>query len=220
MTQSAAARINMVDSQIHTMGVVNDDILEAFRNVPREEFVPSAWKATAYNDEDIRLAPGRYLMEPVTHARLLQSALPTKEDNVLDIGCATGYSSAILSRLCRKIVAVEQDASLLAQAEQSWSALKCENIQPHQGPLAYGFDEGGPYDLILVNASVCTVPAPLFDQLACGGRLLAVLRVPEERIGRAMIFQKTQSGVIGERVLFDASVPYLPGFEPPKQFVF
>lgn len=220
MTNFTTARINMVDSQIHTMGVVSDAILEAYKLVPREEFVPEERKGIAYCDEDMPIGEGRFLMEPVTHARLMQAVNPQAGDTVLDVGGATGYSAAILSRLCERVVAVEQDARFLAHAEQSWLKLGRTNIMPHQGSFAAGNAEQAPYNLIFINGSVAAVPEALLAQLAAHGRLVCVVRNTADRIGRAMLFVKTAGGVVSERVLFDAAVPYLPGLEPRNEFVF
>jgi protein-L-isoaspartate(D-aspartate) O-methyltransferase len=220
MTNFTTARINMVDSQIHTMGVVGDAILDAYRLVPREEFVPEARKGIAYCDEDMPIGEGRFLMEPVTHARLMQAVNPVAGDTVLDVGGATGYSAAILSRLCARVVAVEEEAHFLARAEQSWGRLGRTNIMPHQGAFAAGNAEQAPYSLIFVNGSMGAVPEALLAQLAPHGRLVCVLRNKAERIGRAMLFVKSAGGAVSERVLFDAAVPYLPGLEPRNEFVF
>lgn len=220
MTNYTAARINMVDSQIHTMGVVSEAILNAFRIVPREAFVPDDRKAIAYCDEDMPVAKGRCLMEPVTHARLIQAVNPLPEDTALDVGCATGYSSAILSRLVGRVVAVESDAGLLGQAQAAWGSLGQTNIIAQQNNFAEGCSNHAPYSLIFVGGSVACVPDALLAQLAPHGRLVAVVRCRDERIGRAMLYVKTASGDISERVLFDAAVPYLPGHEPRNEFVF
>lgn len=220
MPNFTAARINMVDSQIHTMGVVSEPILDAFRTVPRENFVPDDRRAIAYCDEDLPLAANRCLMEPVTHARLLQAALPNLSDNALDIGCATGYSAAVLSVLCNRVVAVEPDAALLARAESAWASTFCGNIQPHQGAFASGYAPGAPYSLIVVNGSVDHIPSPLMEQLALEGRLVCVVRDANDRIGRALLVTKSASGAISHRILFDAAVPYLPGHQPRVEFVF
>lgn len=220
MTNFAAARTNMVDSQIHTMGVVHEPILDAYRLVPREEFVPEDRKGIAYCDEDMPLGKGRWLMEPVTHARLMQAVTPAANDSVLDIGGATGYSAAILARVTGRVVAVDPDAQFLAHGEKVWAALGYNNIVPHQGAFGDGNASLGAYSLIVINGSVDSVPPALFEQLAQQGRLVAVIRKRGDRIGRATLFVKTASGTINERVLFDAAVPYLPGLEPRNEFVF
>ena len=220
MTNFTAARINMVDSQIHTMGVVSEPILNAFRLVGREDFVPDARRAIAYCDEDMPVAAGRYLMEPVTHARLVQAAAPVATDTVLDVGCATGYSSAIFARLTERVVAVEPDAALLAKAEEQFVKHGCANVVPHQGAFAEGCATHAPYSLIFINGSVCEIPAALLEQLAPNGRLVGVIRRAGDKIGRATLFLKSANGTVSERVLFDAAVPYLPGHEPRNGFVF
>lgn len=220
MIDFTAARINMVDSQIHTMGVVSEPILEAFRTVRREDFVPDARRSIAYCDEDLPLIPGRCLMEPVTHARLMQAALPVAGDTVLDIGTATGYSAAIFSGLVDRVVAVEPDPKLLTRAEATWMQLGLRNITPHSGPFAAGYAVGAPYSLIFINGSMAEIPAALIDQLAAGGRLVGILKRADDKIGRAVIVTKSENGTIGERVLFDAAVPYLPGHQPRMGFVF
>ena len=220
MTNFTAARINMVDSQIHTMGVVSEAILEAYRIVPREEFVPEGSRGIAYCDEDMPVAQGRCLMEPVTHARLMQAVTPAANDTVLDVGGATGYSAAILSRLTGRVVAAEPDATLLAHAEKIWAKLGCSNVVPHQGGFAEGNAAMAPYSLIFINGSVDSASDALLAQLAPHGRLVAVIRRKTDRIGRATLFVKSAAGNVSERVLFDAAVPYLPGQEPGNGFVF
>lgn len=220
MTNYTAARTNMVDSQIHTMGVVYEPVLEAYRLVPREEFVPEDRKGIAYCDEDMPLGHGRWLMEPVTHARLLQAVTPAANDTVLDVGGATGYSAAILARLTGRVVAADPDAAMLAHAERVWRAQGYNNIIVHQAPFADGNATLGPYSLIVLNGSVESVPSALLDQLAPQGRLVAVIRKRGDRIGRATLFVKTATSTVNERILFDAAVPYLPGHEPRNEFVF
>lgn len=220
MTNFTAARINMVDSQIHTMGVVSEPVLNAFRTVPREEFVPEGRKGIAYCDEDMPVSANRCLMEPVTHARLVQAATPAANDTVLDVGTATGYSAAILAKLTGRVIALEPDAQLLAQAEKTWSRLGFSNILPHQGPFAGGEASYAPYTLIFVNGSVASVPETLLAQLAPNGRLVAVVKGRDDKIGRAMLYLKSAHDTVSERVLFDAAVPYLPGHEPRNEFVF
>ncbi|MBT4425504.1 MAG: protein-L-isoaspartate O-methyltransferase, partial [Rhodospirillaceae bacterium] len=104
MINYAAVRHNMVESQLRTNKVTNWALIDAMDDVPRERFVPQQLSSIAYVDEDLLVAPGRYLMEPLVLARLLQAAMVTEEDVALDIGCATGYSSAVLGRLAGTVV--------------------------------------------------------------------------------------------------------------------
>ncbi len=220
MTDFSKARQNMVDSQIHTMGVVNEAVLDAFRTVEREKFVPVSRQGTAYTDEDLAFGNGRWLMEPGTHARLLQFASPLKSEKALDIGGMSGYSAAILSSIVASVVAVESDSTLLEQARSLWAAQGCGNIHPVQGDLKAGCVAHAPYDLIVMGGAVAFIPSDIVSQLAIGGRMVCVVRGRDDKIGKAVLIQRSSPEGFSERILFDAAVPFLPGFEPRREFVF
>lgn len=218
MVDYAAARLNMVESQLRTNKVTNPALIEAFEHVPRELFVPERLRGIAYVDEDIEIGPGRFLMEPMVLARLLQEARPQPGDVALDLGCGAGYAAAILARLCGTVVALESDQRMAAQATQTLGQLGIDNAVVVEGPLDAGYPAQGPYNVILVNGAVSEVPQAIRDQLAEGGRLVAVVR-NASRIGRAMLLQRS-GDVVSGRVLFDAAVPLLPDFEAKPGFVF
>lgn len=213
------ARLNMVESQIRTNKVTDPALLAAFSEVPREAFVDPALRGVAYIDEDLPLKPGRFLIEPMVLARMIQALDVQPTDLVLDVGCATGYASAILARLASTVVALESDPALAAAARRSLAALAVDNVVVEEGPLDQGCAKQGPFDGILIEGRVAAVSKKLFDQLAPGGRLTAVVDDGEGITGRAMLFQNTD-GVIARRTLFDANTPPLPGFERHAQFVF
>jgi protein-L-isoaspartate(D-aspartate) O-methyltransferase len=219
MPDFARARLNMVESQIRTNKVTDPAILAAFSEVPREAFVDPALRGVAYIDEDLPLKPGRFLVEPMVLARMIQALGVQPTDLVLDAGCATGYASAILARLASTVVALESDPQLAAAARRNLAALSVDNVVVEQGPLDRGCAKQGPFDGILIEGRVTQVPKVLFDQLALGGRLTAVVDAEDGVTGRAMLFQNTD-GVIARRTLFDANTPPLPGFERHAQFVF
>ena len=127
MTDFAAARHNMVESQIRPNRVSNPALINALEEVPREQFVPVASRPIAYVDEDIAVKRGRYLMEPRVLARMIEVAEIGADDMVLDIGCGTGYSTAVLARLCSIAVGVESDEELAAEAEERMTALGIDN---------------------------------------------------------------------------------------------
>lgn len=214
----AAARRNMVDGQLRTNKVTNAAIQEAFGSVPRDRFVPEDKRGFAYIDEDLEIASGRYLMEPMVLARLLQSAQIGAADVVLDIGCGTGYSSAILARLAATVVALESESKLAARANELASELGNDNMVVVEGALTEGYPKQAPYNVILIAAAVGEVPAGIIDQLADGGRLLTVVR-QGKGLGQASIFVRTGAG-LSHRVLFDAATPYLPGLTPAPSFAF
>jgi protein-L-isoaspartate(D-aspartate) O-methyltransferase len=211
------ARQNMVASQLRTNRVSDEALLDAFASVPRERFVPADRRAIAYVDEDIEIAPDRYLMEPRVLGRLLQSLAPTPTAVALVVGCGTGYSTAILARLVQTVVAIESDPELARRANAILADLAVDNVAIFNMPHAGGYPDQAPYDLILIDGAVHEVPRALIDQLADGGRLAAVRR--SGPAGEALLIVKN-GGVASERVEFDAAVPILPGFERPPAFVF
>ena len=207
----------MVTGQILADHVQNARVLSAMGEVMRERFVPVAETSIAYADVEAPLDGGRALMMPVTFAKLLQMADVGSDDLVLDIGCATGYSTAVLARLAGSVVALESDPELAARAGETLLALGVDNAAVVQGPLEAGYAAEAPYDVIFLNGSVGFVPEELVGQLAPGGRLVAI--VGTGQVGRATVVTR-QGTITGSREVFDASATPLPGFAREKGFVF
>lgn len=218
-----AARVKMVENQIRTTDVTSHSVLNAFFAVPRENFVPEKSKLLAYIDCDIEIAPAaagkaaRFLMEASPLAKLLQLGVITKEDKVLDVGCGTGYVSAILSLIADKVVALEVDEDLAAQAKANLAALGYDNVTVVTGDLEKGHAGSAPFNVIFVDGSVEQVPQALLDQLGEDGRLIAVLGFGHA--ARATVFMR-ERGAFSENVFFNASIKPLPGFAKAKEFVF
>ncbi|MBN9071714.1 MAG: protein-L-isoaspartate O-methyltransferase [Rhizobiales bacterium] len=219
----SALRTRMVDCQLRTTDVTAPEILDAMGSVPREEFVPAARRALAYIDEDIELTAGaagkggRFLMEPSPFARLLQLAEIGPDDRVLDVGCASGYSAAVLSRIAASVVALEEDAALAESARAALARLGCAAATVVTGPLAAGYPQGAPYDVIVIEGAVDEVPPALFGQLQDAGRLVAV--EGHGNAGIAKVYLKT-GGVVSGRRAFNAAIRPLPGFERAAVFEF
>jgi len=211
------ARRNMVESQIRTNKVTNAELLKALEIVPRERFLPPEWAHAAYVDENLSLAPGRYLMEPMVFARLVQLADPQVTDRALVVGSGSGYGAAVLANLVRAVVALESDPGLAARGREQFARLAIDGATQVDGPLAQGWPLKAPYEIILVEGAVQVLPGALFEQLADGGRLVAV--VETDGIGRATLFDK-RNDVLSHRVVFDASVPILPDLKRERGFVF
>jgi len=210
-------RLNMVAAQVRTNDVTDLRIQQAMREVPRERFVPAAQQALAYADAPVEVARGRYLLDPRTFAKLLQLADVVENDSVLDVGCATGYSTAVIARLARKVTGLEQDADLLRVAVNTLGALALPNAAIVQGPLAEGCKSGGLYNVIFVNGSVEEEPRALLAQLAEGGRLAVIFQPGAQ--GHARLYVR-EHGRVGARPDFDATVPRLVGFKKSVGFVF
>lgn len=214
----ATARDNMIDCQLRTNKVTEDRLLDAFAEVPRELFVPEARRGFAYVDEDIAIGSGRHLMEPMVLARLLQAAAIEPGDVVLDVGAGTGYASAIAARLAATVVALESAEGLAAQANDRFQELGIDNAVVVTGPLTEGYAKQAPYNVILVNGAVASVPEVIAAQLAEGGRLVTVVKAGEGQ-GKATLVQCI-GGHPSSRVIFDAGTPRLAGFEPVAGFQF
>ena len=214
----AQARHNMVENQLRTNRVVDQRVVQALDEVPREKFVPNQLRGIAYIDDCIELGADRSLMEPRVFARLLQAAGVGCSDVVLDIGCGTGYSAAILARLASTVVAVESDAEMAARAGELLAELAADNVAVVVGPLAAGDASHGPYDVILFEGAVAAIPDELPRQLSDGGRLVAVV-AGESGLGRATLMVRV-GDVFSNRVLFDATIGMLPGFQRATSFVF
>lgn len=213
MTDFAAARINMVENQVRCNAVTDPSVIAAMSHVPREQFVPAASASIAYMDQDLNLGHGRYLMQPRTFAKLCQAAAISGNDTVLDVGCATGYSSAVLARIAGRVVALEQDAALA----QTASANLADIANVVTGPLNEGVPDQGPYDVIFLNGAISTKPEKLCSQLAEGGRLVAILG--NETVGQAHVYVRSNE-IVTYRVEFDAPAQPLPGFDVAQTFVF
>ena len=218
MTDYAVARHNMVEGQIRTNRVTDPALVAALDAVPREAFVPKSMQAIAYVDEDLAIGQGRHLMEPLVLARLLQAADVTPSDAVLDIGCATGYSTAVIARIAGSVVGVESDARFVAEANRRLGELSMDNAAVVQGELTRGYAKQAPYNVIVLNGAIGRVPRDIADQLVEGGRLVAVMR-DEGGIGRATLMTRV-GGTLSSRIIFDAATPDLPGFAREPGFVF
>ena len=201
---SESARFNMVEAQIRSANVTDERILAAMNAVPREKFVPSASRALAYADVPVAVAQGRYLLDPRSFAKLAQLAAIGPDDRILDVGCGTGYSAAVLARLGAEVIALEQDADLVRIASELLANV-VGKVELVQGGLIEGVKGQAPFDVIFVNGAIEQTPDILLSQLAEGGRLVTVLKDGQSR---AWLFLK-QNGQIGRRPGFDAEVPVL-----------
>jgi protein-L-isoaspartate(D-aspartate) O-methyltransferase len=206
----------MVESQVRTNDVTDTRVQDAMAEVPRERFVPQAKRALAYADAVVEVAPGRFLLDPRTFSKLAQLAEIEPTDRILDVACASGYSTAVLAKLGGHVTALEEDAELVRIASDTLAG-NGARAQIVQGRLADGYPPGAPYDVIFVNGAVEQVPETLTSQLAEGGRLVAIVQQGPQ--GRAQLLLREHSR-IGAWTDFDATVPLLPGFRKARGFVF
>lgn len=218
MDDHAVRRLNMVESQLRTNKVTDPRILRAMADVPREQFVPERLRGVAYVDEDVALGNGRFLMEPMILARLIQAAQIQPSDLVLELGTGCGYATAILARLASTVVSVESDAQLATAATDALRSFGVDNAVVVSGALTEGNPGQAPFDVIMFGGAIAEVPKAITAQLAQGGRMVGVL-APEDGLGRACLWTRRGDGVFS-RLLFDANTPALPGFALDRGFVF
>jgi protein-L-isoaspartate(D-aspartate) O-methyltransferase len=207
----AAERRIMIDSQLRTVGVTDDAVLAAMNTVPRENFVPPALAGLAYADAALEVAPGRWLLEPMVLALLLQNAAIKAGDRVLVVGAATGYSAAVAAQTGAVVTALESDPGLAAQA-------KAAGIDVVIGPLAAGWPAAAPYDIILFEGAIEAIPPAFAAQAASGCRIAAVVR--RNGVGRAMAGLLVGGSDIGGLPFLEVAAKPLPGFAAPREFSF
>jgi len=221
MLDFAAARRMMVDCQVRTSDVTDLRLIAAMLAVPRERFVPKAAAELAYLDADLPVGGGeggtRRLLKPMVLAKLLQAAEIAETDRVLVVGCASGYSAAVIGQVAGAVVALEQDPALARLAKDNLQALATRHATVVTGSLVEGWPAGAPYDVILLDGAVDVVPEALLRQLKDGGRLVGVVGRPPA--SKAMLFRCSGADASG-RLIFDATAPALPGFAEPPAFVF
>lgn len=219
MTDFTLARRNMVDGQLRPNRVTNSQLLAVIGTLPREKFLPDGLSSVAYSDDDVPLGNGRFLMEPMVLARLIQTLQPRETDRALVVASGRGYGAALLAQLVKSVVAVESDAGLAAAAESMIKELSLGNVEQKVGSLEAGAAASGPYDVILIEGAVRQVPPAIVEQLADGGRMGTIVAGPPGALGSAQLFVK-EAGTASGRPLFDAGTPALPGFAPPPRFTF
>jgi protein-L-isoaspartate(D-aspartate) O-methyltransferase len=212
-----AAREKMVDCQIRTADISRASLVTAFRTVPREIFTSSAQRPLAYLDAHLPLGKGRYILAPAALARMLNALEIEPDAAVLDIGCATGYSTAVISRLCEFVVAVESEHDFAETASEKLAALEYDNAIIVKGQLAEGYPSEGPYDAIFIGGAVDELPAALLGQLKEGGRLVAVQGTGNAALAVVWI---NDSGNISRRNAFNCAIPPLPEFTRKAEFIF
>ncbi len=215
MTDFAARRQLMVDTQVRPSDVTKFPIIEAMLSVERERFVPDSMREAAYVGDLMELDDNRCLLEPRTLAKILDALNISKEDVVLDVAPAFGYSTAVAARMARLVVAVEENETWAAEAQELLMETDADNAFVHTGSLAEGAAEHGPYDAIMIQGGVAQVPDALLDQLKDHGRIACIFM--EGELGTVRIGNKS-AGRVSWRFEFNASAPILPGFMPERAF--
>lgn len=221
MSDFAIARQKMVDCQVRPSDVTDIRIIEAMLAVPRELFVPESQRALAYLDLDLEVSEGRtprrFLLRPAVTAKTLQAAGIGETDDVLVVGCASGYLAAVAAKLARRVTAIESDPLLAEKAKVSLASLGFVNIRLKTAAAAEGDSASAPFDVIILNGATEIAPEGLYRQLKQGGRLVGAFAMAKPQ---RMMAVTASHGDFGHRVLFDTEIPVLPGLERAAAFVF
>ncbi len=216
MPDYAAARLNMVETQVRPNDVTDLRIQKAMLEIPREEFVTERLRSVAYMEGCIEVAKGRWLIDARSFGKLAQLANLRAEDLVLDVGCATGYSTVALARAVHYVIGLEENPALIRRAREL--VARAANAEVVEGRLAEGLPGRAPFDVIFVGGASDARPERLLAQLKDGGRLVCIIRDGAQ--GHAHLLVKGEEGTISDRIGFDAQVPVLPGFERVPGFAF
>ena len=215
MTDYAARRTTMVDTQVRPCDVTKFPVIEAMLRVERELFVPRDKREAAYIGENVDLGGSRVVLDPRTLGKMLDFLNIQNDELVLDIGVGLGYSSALISRLSEAVVAVEDDPDRISEAEETLGQVGADNVVLHNGALADGAAQHGPYDVIILQGAVEHMPDEILGQLKDGGRIACIFN--KEALGIVKIGHKL-NGKVHWRFAFNAAAPVLAGFERPKAF--
>lgn len=207
----------MVDTQVRPSDVTKFPIIEALLTVAKEDFVPDRMRDTAYVGGDVAIGEGRVILEPRNFAKMLDAADIQPDEVVLDIGCGLGYSTAVLARLAAFVVATESLDGMAQEAQAALSSRGIDNAAVLDVPLADGAPESGPYDLVIIEGGIETLPVALADQVKDGGRIVALFC--DKGNGEVRVGHKI-GGVLNWRLAFNAHAPVLSGFEKTEAFAF
>lgn len=225
MTASTAQRKHMLLGQVYTNEITDQRILQAMAEIPREPFVPEVLRGAAYADNDLAIGSGRFLLAPLTFARLLDMANITPACRVLNVGCTTGYSTAIISKLAHQVVGIDTDATMLTQARATLDLFNIRNAQTQQvQSLAAGLPSGSPYNVIVVQGAIDFIPDALATQLAEGGRLVTIRRTSTPPAipsvyGNGLLVCRLDNS-LQYRESFEMAAPLLTDFQQKNSFAF
>ncbi|MGV6838715.1 MAG: protein-L-isoaspartate O-methyltransferase family protein [Planktomarina sp.] len=215
MTDFAARRTTMVDTQVRPSDVTKFPIIDAMLKTRREAFVPASKQEAAYVDTLVDLGAGRFVLDPRSFAKMLDALDIQTTDLILDLGCGLGYSAAVLSHLAEAVVAVEEDADMVAEATATLASEGLLNVAVMEGPIADGAAKHAPFDVIILEGAIQHLPAVLVDQLADGGRIAAIWDQGSQ--GQIKVGYKID-GQVTWRFVANAGAPVLPGLQKHNAF--
>jgi protein-L-isoaspartate(D-aspartate) O-methyltransferase len=218
MNATEQARFNMIQQQIRPWEVLDAQVLKLLETVKRELFVPAQHTAKAFFDVELPLGNGSVALAPKVQARLVQDLNLQPNDRVLEIGTGSGYTAALMGSMARSVLSFETDAATAAAARDALKKAGISNVEVRQADGSKGAAGDGPFDAILLGGSVAEVPQVLKDQLAPGGRLIAI--TGHEPMMRATLIKRVGDAGFATSQPWDTVAPRLSGFAEPSKFSF
>lgn len=213
-----SARINMIKQQLRTGDVLNESILSLYDLIPRDEFVPELYTHFAYSDMQIPLAHGQRMLTPLEEGIILQSLDLKGNEIVLEVGTGTGFLTALLSKLCKKVISIDIYSDFTSNASRKLQAHQCDNVELITGDACRGWLENAPYDVMVFTGAIEKLTETHRLQVIPGGKLLAIEgRLP---VMQAHLYHLDHEGNWTDSMLFDTDIPPLKDQLKPKEFVF
>lgn len=212
------ARNNMIDQQIRSWEVLDNRVLDVMREIPREEFVPARHRKIAFSDLRIPLGHGQLMMKPIEQGRLLQGLALVAGDKVLEIGTGSGFLTACIAELAGGVTSIEIIEDIAEQAKANLETRGIQGVNLRTGDvLEAGFDDNE-FDVIVVSASVASIPEQFVRWLRPGGRLFIVRGMSPAM--EALVVTRNDSGRLAEQSLYETDLPRLIGAEDAPVFNF
>jgi protein-L-isoaspartate(D-aspartate) O-methyltransferase len=212
------ARFNMIEQQIRTWDVLDQDVLNLLSIVKRENFVPAAYRDLAFADLELPLPEGQHMFAPRVEARVLQDLAVKKHESVLEIGAGSGYMAALLAHRARHVLTIDIKPELVELAKQNLAANGVLNAQVETGDGARGWIGAAPYDVICVSGGLPVLPQEMLEQLKVGGRLAAFVGVAP--VMKAQIITRIDEKQFRVVDVFETYVEALVNAVEPPRFKF
>jgi protein-L-isoaspartate(D-aspartate) O-methyltransferase len=215
---SKTARINMITQQLRTGDVLNESILSLYNEINRDEFVPNQFKHFAYSDMQIELAHQQRMMTPLEEGKLLQALALRGNEVVLEIGTGTGFLTALLSRLCKKVISIDCFADFSLSARANLDKYKCTNVDLLTGDASGGWLDKAPFDAIVITGAIESLSESHRLQLLPGGSLFAI--VGKQPVMQGQLHTLDHKNNWHKDVIFETNIPPLIDKLKPNDFVF
>jgi protein-L-isoaspartate(D-aspartate) O-methyltransferase len=212
------ARYNMVEQQIRTWEVLDQNVLDLLFRLKREDFVPPIYRALAFVDMEIPLGQGEKMLQPKQEARIVQELALKKTDRILEVGTGSGYMTALLAALGAHVYSVDIVPEFVRAAAEKLAGHGIRNASVEQGDAARGWAANGPYDVIVLTASTPILPQAFQENLNVGGRLFAI--VGEPPVMEARLVTRRGGDAYNSTSLFETCVAPLKNALQPERFVF